>query len=74
MKNILTRNSSLAAIFGFTLGVIVAYGLVLCFWAWILGIILGWFGTTLPLWKNLLIILFLRGIILTTSYNKDDSK
>ena len=72
MKNLLTRNSSLAARFGFILGMLVAYYLVLCFWAWVLGIILsGWFGTTLPLWKNLLIILFLRGVVLTTSYNKN---
>ena len=69
-----TRNSSLAARLGFILGVLVAYYLVLCFWAWVLGIILGWFGTTLPLWKNLLIILSLRGFVLTTSYNKDSKR
>jgi hypothetical protein len=70
MKNILPRDSSPAAIVGFILGVVFFYGLVLAFWAWVLGIILGWFGVTLPLWKNALIVLFLRGTILTTTDSK----
>ena len=74
MKNPLTRNSSTSAIIGYSLGVIAAYGLVLCFWAWVLSIILGWFGVALPLWKDILIILFLRGVALTSSTSDKDSK
>ena len=51
---------------GFTLGTIAVYFLVLTFWAWVLGLILGWFGVTLPLWKNLVIIIFIRGIFATS--------
>ena len=67
MKNLFPRNLSPAAAIGLILGVLVVYGLILFFWAWVLNVILQWFNIDLPLWKDLLIIIFLQAATATTS-------
>jgi hypothetical protein len=42
--------------------VVLAFGF-LSFKAWLLGLILGWFGVTLGFWKNLVIIVLIDLIL-----------
>lgn len=51
---------------GVAFGVIVIATAALFFEAWILGIILSWFGVSLTIWQNLLIILLANAIFKPT--------
>jgi hypothetical protein len=39
--------------------VIVLAGGIIAFQAWLLGIVLGWFGVTLAFWQNVVIVLLI---------------
>ena len=36
---------------------------VIAFQAWLLGLVLGWFGVTLAFWQNVVIVLFIGSLI-----------
>jgi len=57
------ENKDGAYIFGLIVGVIVVAFLALAFQAWILGLILSWFGIALEFWKNFLIVTFINMIV-----------
>ena len=48
--------------FGFTFGVIVLSVVGILFEAWLLGLILSWFGVALTFWQNFAIV-FLANLI-----------
>ena len=47
---------------GAAFGIIVVAVAALCLQAWVLGLILSWFGVSLSFWQNLLIILLADSI------------
>ena len=51
-----------STVLGVVFGVIVLATAGLLFEAWLLGLILSWFGVTLPFWQNFAII-FLTNLI-----------
>jgi hypothetical protein len=54
--------TSTATALGFAFGVIVIAVAGLFFEAWLLGLILSWFGVSLTIWQNLAIV-FLANLI-----------
>lgn len=56
------RDFSTAELVGFGLGIIVIGIGVIALQAWLLGVVLGWFGVTLEFWKNVVIILLLNSV------------
>jgi hypothetical protein len=55
-----------ATIIGAVVGVVVVATAALFFEAWLLGVILSWFGVSLTFWQNLLIILLANAIFKNT--------
>lgn len=49
-------------IVGIIIGVIVVAALAIWFQAWLLGVVLGWFGVQLEFWKTVVIIILLNSI------------
>lgn len=49
-------------IIGILAGAIVIAVLAVWFQAWLLGVVLGWFGVHLEFWKNVVIIILLNSI------------
>jgi hypothetical protein len=55
-----------ATIIGAVVGVVVVATAALFFEAWLLGVILSWFGVSLTFWQNFLIILLANAIFKNT--------
>lgn len=55
-----------ATIIGAVVGVVVVATAALFFEAWLLGVILSWFGVSLTFWQNFLIILLANAIVKNT--------
>lgn len=55
-------NNSIPELVGIIIGVIIVAALAFWFQAWLLGIVLGWFGVQLEFWKTLVIIILLNSI------------
>lgn len=53
---------STAEIVGIVAGVIVLSAAAVAFQAWILGLVLSWFGVYLEFWKNVVIVILLNSI------------
>lgn len=56
------KTNSLLYLLGFALGATLAVFIGLLIEAWVLGIIFSWFGITLTIWQNLVIVLLANAI------------
>lgn len=61
MKSLRSRYNRLTVpeMIGIILGVVVLVVGVVAFQAWLLGIVLGWFGVNLAFWQNAVIVLLI---------------
>jgi hypothetical protein len=50
--------------------IILLVGGILAFQAWLLGVVLGWFGVNLTFWQNVVIV-FLVGMLIGGSRNSN---
>lgn len=56
------RSFTTSELIGYGIGIVVVGFGIVAFQAWILGLILGWFGVTLEFWKNVVIVILLNSI------------
>lgn len=62
MSYLKTSDKSLGFLIGAALGLITLGVLVVCGQAWLLGVVLGWFGVNLTFWQNLVIVLLVGSL------------
>jgi hypothetical protein len=52
-------NLSIPEIIGFGLGIIIITSLIVAFQAWLLALVLSWFGITLSFWKSVVVVVLI---------------
>jgi hypothetical protein len=72
MKSLRSRYNKLTVpeMIGIILGVVVLVVGVVAFQAWLLGIVLGWFGVNLAFWQNAVIVLLIGMLFGSRSSSK----
>jgi hypothetical protein len=53
------KNLNISELIGFSLGIVVLAVLVVSFQAWLLGLVLSWFGITLGFWKSVVVVILI---------------
>lgn len=62
MSRLNLKNFSTAELIGYGLGIVVISAAIVCFEAWLLSIVLSWFGVSLEFWKNVVIVILLSSL------------
>lgn len=55
----LNADLSIPELIGFVIGIIVVASLIIAFQAWLLALVLSWFGVALGFWKSVVVVVLI---------------
>lgn len=54
-----SSNLSIPELIGFGIGIVVVTSLIIAFQAWLLALVLSWFGIVLGFWKSVVVVILI---------------